>query len=105
MRYARALGWAAFSAGPVLLTALALIASRPNAPESLITSAAIAGWVAGTLAFGASLLHQHGRRGMAKIGGAIAALVVIASCAFLAWSATTLERSAIDARPRSASTD
>lgn len=102
MRYARALGWAAFAAAPILLCALALVSARPDAPPSIVTWAAIASWVAGTLAFSASLLHRGGRRGAARAAGIGAASIVVLSLALLVWSSSRPEERpvALDVRER-----
>jgi hypothetical protein len=95
MRYARPLGWAALTGAPILLAALALVSARPGAPISIVTHAAIVAWIAGTLAFGAALIHQRGGVRAARLAGALSAAVVIAFCGFLVWSASALQTRAV----------
>lgn len=83
MRYARPLGWAALAGAPILLCALALVSARPSVPASIVTHAAIAAWIAGTLAFGAALIHARGGGRAAKLAGALSASVVLGFCGFL----------------------
>ncbi|HJL20523.1 MAG TPA: hypothetical protein RMH99_32950 [Sandaracinaceae bacterium LLY-WYZ-13_1] len=90
MRYARAVGWAAFAGAPILLAALAVAVSRPGAPDSLVGHAAWAAWIAGALAFVASVLADRGGRNAARSVGALSALVVVGFCAFLVWLSMTL---------------
>jgi hypothetical protein len=95
MRYARPLGWAALAGAPILLAALAVVSARPGAPASIVTHSAIAAWIAGTLAFGAALIHARGGVRVAKIAGALSAAIVIAVSAFLVWSASALSPRAV----------
>lgn len=95
MRYARPLGWAALAGAPILLAALAVVSSRPGAPASIVTHSAIAAWIAGTLAFGAALIHERGGLRVAKLAGALSAAVVIAFSSFLVWSASALSTRAV----------
>ena len=87
LRYARPLGWAAFAAAPILLAALAVASSRPNAPASIVGHAAWAAWIAGALAFVGATLHERGSFTAARAIGAGAALVVVGFCGFLVWLA------------------
>jgi hypothetical protein len=102
MQYARALGWGALTAAPPLLVALAVISTRPEAPPSLVTHTALAAWIAGTLAFGASMLHQRGGRRAARALGALASLVVLGVGALLVWVSVVLGTpvAALDPRDR-----
>lgn len=95
MRYARPLGWGALAGAPILLLALALVSARPGAPASIVTHSAIAAWIAGTLAFGAALIHARGGERVAKIAGALSAAVVLVFSAFLVWSASVLSTRAV----------
>jgi hypothetical protein len=96
--YVRALGWAALASAPILLAALAVIASRPHAPASLVTHSAIAAWISGALAAVAAVLHGRGARTASRMVGGLAALVVIAMCSLLVWAS-------IELRPRVAALD
>lgn len=84
-RYARPVGWAAFASAPILLAALAVAVSRPDAPASLVGRAAWAAWIAAALAFVAAVLHERRSFTAARLVGASAALVVALFCAFLVW--------------------
>jgi hypothetical protein len=100
MRYVRALGWAALAGAPILLGALAVVTSVPDVPASLVTHAAIASWIAGALAFSASLLRARGSR-IARVPMAMSALVAVGFCAFLLWLASAGPRLvALDERER-----
>lgn len=99
-QYVRPLGWAALAGAPILLTALALVTSRPGTAASVVTTAAIAAWIAGTLAFGAALIHQRGGARAAKIVGALSAFVVVSFCGFLVWSSSAPAKVVLDARER-----
>jgi len=90
LRYLRALGWAAFAGAPVLIATLAVAASRPQAPGSLITRALWAGWIAGALAFVAALLHHRGAERPARVVGAFAGVVVALWLGFLVWLSAAL---------------
>jgi hypothetical protein len=90
MQYTRALGWAAFTAAPPLLVALAVVSTRPEAPASLVTNTAIAAWIAGTLAFGASMLRQREARRAAWLLGGLAGAVVVGIGALLVRVAVVL---------------
>ncbi len=90
MRYFRALGWGAFAAAPILLTALAFISARPHAPPSVVMHSAIAAWIAGTLAAVAALLAQRGARGAFRMAAVLSALVVLLFCGFLVMAAMQL---------------
>lgn len=83
MRYARAAGWAAFAAAPILLSALAVAAARPHAPASLVTNAAWAAWIAGALAFVASMLAARGASAPARLVAGLCVLVVVGFSLFL----------------------
>jgi hypothetical protein len=90
MRYLRGLGWAAIAAAPILLGTLALLASRPDLPPELTTHAMLASWVAGSLAFAASLLASRGgaatkRAALSRVPIAMSAIVVIGFLGFLVW--------------------
>lgn len=100
MRYARPLGWAALAAAPILLSALGLVTSRPGTPGSVVTSAAIAAWIAGTVAFGAALIHARGGARAARLAGALSALIVVGVCAFLVYSGMRPRPVALDERER-----
>ena len=77
MRYARAAGWGAIAATPVLLSTLAVLAATPGAPASLVTRSLLAAWIGGALAFVAALLDARNARVGARAAGALAALVVV----------------------------
>ncbi len=100
VRAVRALGWATLSAAPPLLLSLALVTSKPGTPPSLVTEAALASWVAGALAFGASLLHARGARTPARVAGATAALVVVAACGLVTWSSLETRVATLSASER-----
>ena len=98
MRYARALGWGALAAAPILLAALALVASRPNAPGSVFVNAMWAAWIAGALAIAAGVLAERGGRRAGRALGSLAGIVAIGFCIFLVWIS-------IATRPRLAALD
>lgn len=85
MRHARALGWAALAAAPVMLTALAVATSSPWAPRSVVGNAMWAAWIAGALAFSAALLADRGARTPARITGGLSALVAGSFIALCFW--------------------
>lgn len=100
MRYARPLGWAALAGAPILLTALALVASQPDTPASVITSAAIGAWIAGTLAFSAQLLHARRGSICARFVGGLATLLVVGACGLLVYRGMTFRPVGLDSRER-----
>jgi len=85
LSYLRALGWAAFAGAPVLIATLAVAASRPQAPGSLVTRALWACWIAGALAFVAALLNHRGAARAARVVGAFSVVVVALWLGFLVW--------------------
>lgn len=84
-RYLRALGWAAFAAAPVLLATLAVASTRPAAPPSLIGRSALVAWLAGALAFAASILRAKDALRPSRAVGGLAVVTVCAWCALLVW--------------------
>jgi hypothetical protein len=102
MRYARALGWGALAAAPILLATLALVASRPQAPGSVFAHAMGAAWIAGGLAFGAGVVAERGAPRASRALGSLAGAVAIGFCIFLVWIsiATRPVLAALDARER-----
>lgn len=90
LHYLRALGWGALAAAPTLLVALAVVSSRPEAPASLVTRAALGAWIAGTLAFGAALVRERGGRRASVVLGALSGFVVAAVIGTLVWVAVAL---------------
>lgn len=86
MRYARALGWGSLAAAPVMLTSLAVAASSPWAPASIVSGAMWAAWIAGALAFSAALLGERGARTAARITGALSASIAAGFIALVVWS-------------------
>lgn len=85
MPYFRALGFAALAGAPILLATLAVAASRPEAPASLLPRALWAAWLAAAVAFVAALLHHRGARRVAWGLGGFAVLVIAMWSAFLVW--------------------
>ncbi|MEZ4335238.1 MAG: hypothetical protein R3B82_01300 [Sandaracinaceae bacterium] len=85
MPYFRALGFAALAGAPILLATLAVAASRPEAPVSLLPRALGAAWLAAAIAFMGALLHHRGARRPARALGGFAVLVIVLWSTFLVW--------------------
>ncbi len=92
LRYARALGWAAFAAAPVLLATLAVASSRPSAPTALVGRSAWVAWIAAALAFAASILRSRDAVRPSRAVAGLAGLTVAAWCGLLVWIAAALPR-------------
>lgn len=88
MPYFRALGFAALAGAPVLLATLAVAASRPDAPGSLLSKALWVAWLVGAIAFVAALIHHRGGERAARGLALFAGLVVAGWCGFLVWLST-----------------
>lgn len=87
-----------------MLSALAVAASRPYAPRSLVTAAAWAAWIAAALAFAAAMLHSRHAIRASRALGAMSGLAVLSFCAFTLWvsAAARPEVLALDAADRGA---
>ncbi|MCB9593865.1 MAG: hypothetical protein H6719_14115 [Sandaracinaceae bacterium] len=85
MPYLRALGFAALAGAPVLLATLAVAATRPDAPGTLLPKALGVAWIAAAVAFVGALIHHRGGSRAARALGVFACLVVAGWCGFLLW--------------------
>lgn len=78
------------ASAPILLASLAVIATRADAPDTLITRSIFVAWLSGALAFFAALIDHRGGHRAARVLAVLSALVVGLWSLFVVWLSSEL---------------